>query len=85
MTISRALLSISFGIPSIGALPAGSLGERCPTPRALHSSFKVLGIGTPLPGSLVETVKYGGKLTDITDCKTKQESNLEFHMGLENF
>jgi len=55
----RALLNISFGVPSKGALPRvpfmESLGERCPVPRALlHSSFKVPGIRAPLqiPGSL---------------------------------
>jgi hypothetical protein len=42
----RALLDISFGVPSKGALPQGPLhgilAERCP--RARHSSFKVPGI-----------------------------------------
>ena len=45
----RALLNISFGVPSKGALhlgtPHGFPSERCPVPRVLlHSSFKVLGI-----------------------------------------
>jgi len=48
----RALLNISFGVPSKGALPKvpfmESFGERCPVPRALlHSSFKVPGIRAP--------------------------------------
>jgi len=40
-SISRALLSISFRVPSKGAHPPGSpqsfLGERCPIPRALST------------------------------------------------
>jgi len=46
----RALLNVSFGVPSKGTpllkVPfMESLAERCPVPRAhLHSSFKVPGI-----------------------------------------
>jgi hypothetical protein len=45
----RALLNISFGVPSRGALPQApfmeSLAERCPTTTdLLHSSFKFLTI-----------------------------------------
>ena len=47
--ISRALLNVSFGVPSKGAslqVPfMESLQERCPVPGALlHSSFKVPGL-----------------------------------------
>jgi len=44
----RALLNISFGVSSKGALPQGVLhgilAARCPVPRDGHSSFKVPGI-----------------------------------------
>ena len=56
--ISRALINISFGVHSKGALPPGplheSLGERCAVPSVLfHLSFKVHGIRAPfhIPGS----------------------------------
>jgi len=69
MPISRVLLSMSFGVSSKGALPPCSLGERCPTPRGLlHSSFKV-----PFHVPWLKRINMGGKLTDITDCKTTQK------------
>jgi len=55
MPISRALLGISFGYPSNGALPLGSPHkaprekERCSVSRVLlHSSFKDPGTRAPI-------------------------------------